>query len=168
MDPIDEKQLVASSIGLPPRQRIMLADPVYNPYARHLFHRGTVMPSFTDENIERLFGAEAAEDEIPERLKEYFYINKTYENIRNNLPIRVLVGHKGIGKSALLKRSYLDDVETNQICVWIQPTDLTELSSIKDAGDFNQQIDAWKRGILRVVAKKLLDEFTGGATPTMI
>lgn len=120
------------------------------------------MPVFNDENIERLFGAEAAENEDPERLKEYFYINKTYENIRNSLPIRVLVGHKGIGKSALLKRSYLDDIENGQMCAWIQPSDLTELSSIKDTGDFNQQIEAWKRGILRVVAKKIIDDFTGG------
>jgi hypothetical protein len=122
------------------------------------------MPVFSDENIERLFGAQAAEDENPDRLKEYFYVNRTYDNIRNNLSIRVLVGHKGIGKSAVLKRSYLDDVETGQICAWIQPTDLTELSSIKDTGDFNQQIDAWKRGILRVVAKKLIDDFTGSNT----
>jgi hypothetical protein len=123
------------------------------------------MPIFNDENIERLFGAEAAEDENPDRLKEYFYINKTYENIRNNMSIRVLVGHKGIGKSALLKRSYIDDIDNGRLCVWIQPTDLTELSSIKDTGDFNQQIDAWKRGILRVVAKKVIDEITGGNSP---
>ena len=66
---------------------------------------------FDDETIEKIFGAEDAENEIPERFKEYFYYSKTYENITNSLPIRILVGHKGVGKSALLRRAHIDDIE---------------------------------------------------------
>jgi len=37
---------------------------------------------FTDENIENIFGAEDAENESKERLKEYFLRNKAYESLR--------------------------------------------------------------------------------------
>jgi hypothetical protein len=32
------------------------------------------VPVFTDENIAKLFGAEAAEDETEERFRQYFFI----------------------------------------------------------------------------------------------
>lgn len=57
--------------------------------------------NFTEENIAALFGHEAAEDEEIDRLKSYYLKGATYEQVVNELPIRVLVGHKGIGKSAL-------------------------------------------------------------------
>jgi predicted ATPase len=65
------------------------------------------MPTFDDANIEELFGAEDAENERPERFKEYFYYNHAYESLIAELPVRILVGHKGVGKSALLKRAFL-------------------------------------------------------------
>lgn len=49
---------------------------------------------FTPENIEHLFGKEAAENEDSERLRAYFFKNKVYESIRANLPLRLLVAHK--------------------------------------------------------------------------
>ena len=64
---------------------------------------------FTDENVAKLFGAEAAEDEPEDRFRQYFFYNQTYENLISQLPLRILVGHKGVGKSALLKRAYLSD-----------------------------------------------------------
>ncbi len=38
------------------------------------------MPVFSDENIAKLFGAEAAEDEPDEHFRKYFLYN-TYENL---------------------------------------------------------------------------------------
>jgi hypothetical protein len=58
------------------------------------------VPSFTDENVAKLFGTEAAEDESEERFRQYFFFNQTYENLISDLPLRILVGHKGVGKSA--------------------------------------------------------------------
>ena len=58
---------------------------------------------FDDLTIRDLFGTDTAEDEDPERLKAYFFKNKAYSSTRANLPLRILVGHKGIGKSALLR-----------------------------------------------------------------
>lgn len=68
---------------------------------------------FTDDKIRELFGAEAAEDEAPERLKAYFFKNRAYDSLMANLPLRLLVGHKGIGKSALLRMAYFENIETN-------------------------------------------------------
>lgn len=77
-----------------------------------------------DETLNDIFGAEDAENELPARLKEYFYKNKTYESLRASLPLRILVGHKGVGKSALLKVSELEDQEDNVLSIWITPSDV--------------------------------------------
>ena len=82
------------------------------------------MPTFDDATIEKLFGAEDAENEIEERFKEYFYYNSAYDSLVADLPIRILVGHKGVGKSALLKRAYLDDIDESRLAVWIRPDGL--------------------------------------------
>ena len=62
------------------------------------------MPVFSDENIAKLFGAEAAEDEPDEHFREYFLYN-TYENLISDFLLRILVGHKGAGKERTFKKS---------------------------------------------------------------
>ncbi|QJU58713.1 hypothetical protein HL653_13890 [Sphingomonas sp. AP4-R1] len=109
---------------------------------------------FTDREIENLFGAEDAEGERKERFKEYFVANKSYEKLTEDLPIRILVGHKGVGKSALLRRAYLDDEESGRLAVFIQPGDIEEIAHEIKSQDFNRLIEGWKRGIVRVIAKK--------------
>ncbi len=64
--------------------------------------------TFDPVEIQRLFGHEAADDETPERLKEYYVKNITYKEVTAPLPIRILVGHKGIGKSALFTIAILE------------------------------------------------------------
>ena len=114
------------------------------------------MPTFDDATIERLFGAEDAENENDNRFKEYFYYNRTYDNLVANLPIRILVGHKGIGKSALLRRAYLDNEENADLAVWIRPNDLISYVSDVATSDFNQLIENWKLGLLSAVSEKAL------------
>lgn len=58
--------------------------------------------SFDDKQIRDLFGSEDAENESHDRFHEYFIKNRAYENLISDLPLRVVVGHKGVGKSALL------------------------------------------------------------------
>ena len=111
--------------------------------------------SFDDATIREIFGAEAAEDENPERLKAYFFKNKTYQNMRLDLPLRILVGHKGIGKSALLKMSFIEDADQNILSIWIQPNDLA-FENIKTE-NFVERIEAWKRQLSRIILKKSLD-----------
>lgn len=57
----------------------------------------------SDKVIVDLFGSEAAESESINRLKEYFYKNNAYNRFKEELPLRVLVGPKGTGKSAIFR-----------------------------------------------------------------
>ena len=110
------------------------------------------MPQFTDENIERIFGADDAENEDPVRFKEYFYKNRAYEALVSDLPVRLLVGHKGVGKSAVLKHAYLADQEARRPAVWMKPNDLVAArSAAAREPDFILRIEEWKLGILRNV-----------------
>jgi len=120
------------------------------------------MPTFDDANIEKLFGAEDAENERAERFKEYFYYNNAYEALRSELPVRILVGHKGVGKSALLKRAFLDDQETSRPCIWLRPDALLNVQlTVNAENQFIQRIETWKRGILSEVLNERLDTNAG-------
>ena len=110
---------------------------------------------FDDETIRRLFGTDTAEDEDPARLKEYFFRNKSYQNIRSNLPLRILVGHKGIGKSALLRMSHLEDQEEGILSLWIQPNDLILEDSASKT--FLEKISGYKILLSRAIYKKALE-----------
>ena len=114
------------------------------------------MPIFTDENIEKLFGAEDAENELEDRFKQYFFYNKAYDNLTSALPLRILVGHKGVGKSALLKRAYLSDVEKNILSIALKPNEILAITAPKDVKDFYHLVEHWKQGILAVLASRLL------------
>jgi hypothetical protein len=109
---------------------------------------------FDDYTVRRIFGSEDAESEEPERLKQYFLVNGAYNDLRSPLPLRIVVGHKGVGKSALLKRAYLDDVEKNILAVEIKPNDISELMISPATESFIQKIERWKNGIRRIVAEK--------------
>jgi hypothetical protein len=87
------------------------------------------MPQFDDATIEKIFGADDAENENPERFKEYFYRNRAYESLTADLPVRILVGHKGIGKSALLRRSHLDDKDKEKPSIWLRPNDIVDVKT---------------------------------------
>jgi hypothetical protein len=110
--------------------------------------------SFSEEELQRLFGHEAAEDEIPERLKEYYLKTSQYEQISSDLPLRILVGHKGIGKSALFQIAMQEDEENNIVNVLIKPDDIASLRINND--NFLQIIRDWKIGLTSIIAKKVL------------
>jgi hypothetical protein len=110
---------------------------------------------FTPENIAELFGTEAAEQESAERLRKYFFKNKTYEEIRANLPLRILVAHKGIGKSAMFKVCFSEDREQNQLSVWIRPDDLLDFK-FDDTSNLNVLIRNWKTGLINLITNKII------------
>jgi hypothetical protein len=115
------------------------------------------MPKFDDQTTETLFGADDAEHERPERFKEYFFYNGAYNSVVSSLSIRVLVGHKGVGKSALLKRAYLADVEANKIAFWLQSGDIDSIKAhTSPARTLVGRIEAWKQGISAYLATSLL------------
>lgn len=123
------------------------------------------MPKFDDQTIELLFGADDAENEDPKRFVQYFYYNRAYESLVADLPIRILVGHKGVGKSALLRRAYLEDIETKQPAFWLQSNDLNIFKgNASSVPDFTARIEVWKREILCYLAVRLIDSLFGKIT----
>jgi len=131
---------------------------------------GAVVSAVTldDATILSLFGADDAENESPGRLKEYFYVNKAYQAINSTMPIRVVVGHKGVGKSALLKRAHLQDLDSGHSSVWLQADSITDVQdeASKEA-NFVKRIGVWRQGILREVLKDFYGEDAAKLVPEL-
>ncbi|MDK2125406.1 ATP-binding protein [Parachitinimonas caeni] len=112
---------------------------------------------FTEENIISIFGYEAAEDEEIDKLKSYYLKGKTFEQISNDLPLRILVGHKGTGKSALLRISKEEEKENRKLSILIKPDDIIGIGDKEE--DFLKLIREWKRGLIKIIAEKALTSF---------
>ena len=110
---------------------------------------------FTEENISKLFGQEAAEDEDFDRLQSYYIKNKTHEKLTANLPLRILVGHKGIGKSAIFTIARHEDIDAHRISILIRPDDIANIG--KGGVDFSQMIRDWKKGLTAIITEKIFD-----------
>lgn len=110
---------------------------------------------FDDETILKLFGAQAAEDDRPEQLKSYFIRNKAYERASANIPLRIVVGHKGVGKSALLKMLHLEDISKGILSIWLQPNDISRAWTVD--GNFVEKVEGIKSNILTIIAEKSFD-----------
>ena len=109
---------------------------------------------FTDETIRSLFGHEAAEDENINRLKEYYLKTDIYNSMRSNIPLYILVGHKGVGKSALLKVLEIEDKEKGDVPIVVQPDDILNIDVRSTS--FLQKIRIWKDGLSDIVLYKLI------------
>jgi hypothetical protein len=115
--------------------------------------------SFSETEIQSLFGHEAAEDEDPVRLREYYFKSSIYEQVVTDLPLRILVGHKGVGKSALFQIAVGEDSAANRLNLTIKPDDVLDLGD--DTGDFLQTIRNWKRGLLELLASRAVSTLGG-------
>lgn len=114
---------------------------------------------FNEETIRALFGHEAAEDENINRLKEYYVKTEIYNSMKSQIPLYILVGHKGIGKSALLKVLQVEDVEHGNIPILVQPDDIIDFSISND--NFLQRIREWKEGLSKIIFSKLILSING-------
>src|SRR5712692_120180 len=115
----------------------------------------TTTVRFTEEEIQSIFGHEAAEDEKPERLKSYYFKSAIYEKATAELGLRILVGHKGIGKSALFTVAMQEERDRGQLPILIRPDDITGIGT--DTGDFLKTIREWKHGLQEIIGRKTLD-----------
>ncbi len=113
---------------------------------------------FSEEQIRELFGDLAAEDESIDRFESYFVKTDTYDKIHNSLPIRILVAHKGIGKSAIFRMSYIENQKNNVLSLWVKPDDIANLG--KTEGDIEidplELIRQWKFGLEDLIVKKVI------------
>lgn len=112
---------------------------------------------FNEENIAALFGHEAAEDEDIERLKSYYFKGNVFDQVINNLPLRVLVGHKGIGKSALFHVAMDEERQNGRLSILIKPDDIVGIG--EGETDFLKLIREWKTGIKEIISTKALSSF---------
>lgn len=110
--------------------------------------------TFSDDQIQDLFGHEAAEDEDLQRLRSYYFRSATYDQFATDLPLRILVGHKGIGKSALFQVAIAEDREDGKTSILIKPDDVSTLAT--DTSDFLRAVRSWKSGLIEIVAAKAL------------
>jgi hypothetical protein len=113
--------------------------------------------TFSEENIQGIFGHEDALAEDPARLREYYFKSKTYDKIRADLPLRILVGHKGIGKSALFQVAMSEDQEEGQLPIFLRPDDVSGIEP--ETVGFLNRIKNWKYGLQAIIAQKSLEMF---------
>lgn len=112
---------------------------------------------FSDENIQKLFGHEAAEDETITNLKKYYFRTDIYEQVSANLKLRILVGFKGVGKSALFKVLVEEDRKKNILPIEIKPDDV--LGICNTSQEFLSMIREWKEGIKKIIVTKVTETF---------
>lgn len=114
---------------------------------------------FSDEQIREMFGDLAAEDEKKERFSSCFIKTDVYQKIHNFLPIRILVAHKGIGKSAIFRMSYLENLENNVLSLWVKPDDILKIANTEDDIDPLLMIRQWKDGLEELLVEKVISNF---------
>jgi hypothetical protein len=110
---------------------------------------------FTEEVIQKLFGNEAAEDESFDRFQAYYLKSDTHSKVTADLPLRIIVGHKGIGKSAIFKMALNEDSNKSRLAILIKPDDIADLG--KNTDDPLQTIRDWKIGLNSIIATKALE-----------
>lgn len=109
---------------------------------------------FDDVTVQQMFGHEAAEDEDKARLREYYFKSGVFGRVSADLAIRILVGHKGTGKSALLSVAMQEDADAGILALLIKPDDVSEIQT--KPTDMLESIRNWKVGLERIIYKKCL------------
>lgn len=118
------------------------------------------MKTFQPTNIPKIFGFEDAADEDTSRLKEYFVKRGDYETVKSDLPLAIVVGFKGVGKSALLKIAHEEDNDEDIPTLWIRPDDVVEMvDSLSTENEFSKMVLLWKRGIAKLIASRIASDW---------
>lgn len=129
----------------------VMFEPSENPHGKVI--------DFSEEQIRDMFGDLAAEDEKKDRFSAYFIKTDVYKKIHNFLPIRILVAHKGIGKSAVFQMSYLENLRNNVLCIWVKPDDILGIANADDGTDPLEMIRQWKTGLEELLVEKVVSNF---------
>ncbi|WGK68577.1 ATP-binding protein [Candidatus Haliotispira prima] len=109
---------------------------------------------FNRATIQKIFGHEAAENKDIENLKRYYFKNDIYERVTEDLPLGILVGHKGVGKSALVTIAKSEDDKQGIVTILVKPDQFSELP---DGNDMLGLISIWKRGIMDIIQQRVLE-----------
>jgi hypothetical protein len=115
---------------------------------------------FESSNIPKIFGYEDAADEDSKRLREYFFKRGDYDAVMSDLPLSIVVGFKGVGKSALLKVAFEEDQDEDRPSIWIRPDDVIEMvDELSGDIDFSKMVLLWKRGIAKLIASRIASDW---------
>ena len=129
----------------------VMLEPSENPHGKVI--------DFSEEQIRDMFGDLAAEDEKKDRFSAYFIKTDVYKKIHNFLPIRILVAHKGIGKSAIFQMSYLENLKNNVLSIWVKPDDILSIANTENEADPLEMIRQWKSGLEELLVEKVVSNF---------
>jgi len=78
---------------------------------------------FSDENIQSMFGHEAAENECPERLRQYYFKSQTFDRVTADLPLKILVVKRGLANQRFLRlRRLKTPISVQSLCRFVQTT----------------------------------------------
>jgi len=114
---------------------------------------------FSATEIRDLFGDLAAEDSDSERFDSYFVKLDVYDEIHNFLPLRILVAQKGVGKSAIFKKSLMEDQKNNILAIKITPDDVKDLVEGDDETKPLDLIRQWKSGLNDVILSEVIKKY---------
>lgn len=112
---------------------------------------------FNEIELLNLLGCEAAEDDTYARLSQFFIKTDTYSQLVTDLPLRIVVGFKGVGKSALFKMAIQEESERNRLTLLIKPNDISDIGA--SSTDFLQLIRDWKQGIRDVIIQRIVTHY---------
>lgn len=102
-----------------------------------------------------MLGPEAAEEEADERLLSYYLKTETWTAVTDERrPLRVLVGNKGTGKSALFRVASWEDEANGRLAIITRPDDFAEVAT--SGTDRIALVKAWKHGLQAVIIEKVL------------
>lgn len=111
---------------------------------------------FDDETVAALFGHEAAENESIDKLMLYYFKNDIFKRVTAHLPLRILVGHKGIGKSALLSVAREQDKQDGIISIFLKNNDISIANSSQT---FNEKINSYKQALTHLIYERVINEY---------
>lgn len=114
---------------------------------------------FNEDQIGDMFGELDAQEDNEQRLDDFFLKTDVFEKIHNNRPLRIIVAQKGVGKSAILRKSYLENIHNNQLSLWVRPDDIENLETIENSTDTIKLIRQWKNGLEKLIITKVCENF---------
>jgi hypothetical protein len=112
---------------------------------------------FSEENIRKIFGSYDGEGENINRLSQYYLKTDIYESTISNVPVKILVGSKGVGKSALFRIAIKEKNEQGKLSILIKPDDIAEIGEKHES--LMISIRKWKNGLAKIIIRKVLEEF---------
>ena len=104
------------------------------------------MIDFSDRKTRiKLFGDEDALKEDSQRLQQYYFKGKAYQQVISDDKLCLLVGYKGTGKSALLTVAHHEHINTGKPSISINAYNLGSNSSTNGESDLTSYMRDWKK-----------------------